>query len=658
MKPTHPPRSARQGIAVLALLPLVCIPAVLHAADEATPAVTATTAAAAGKSGLYSADKTDFDGRGRQIRDVVKEIADLFGFNVNIPDDLQGPVNDKLINARWQDFFSMILEKKGYGWRIDGDIVVIEKKKADLKNKIRKLDSGNISVEFDKVPVADAVAAICDVMEKNLAPLPAELLADASAAPGSPAAGTGAKVVTINWKGVSWQRTLAQILARFNYGFREEEGVIQVMPLADLNNVASETRVYKVNFADAKAVSDTINSVFKTVATPSATPGAAAATGPVLTASYESTQQLVIVTAKPDFLRSEEGHILSLITQIDQPARQVVIESKIVERSADNGFQLGFKYAYGPGNTTGNVNASTAATRNVSSSAATLGSFASQTGGTGTGPASFILSEHDFKFFMDAVETDSTANILQNPTVIVKDDGQGAIRIVRRTPYFEQNTTAGTTTTIAYTIKFINIGTSLYVKPKIKGNDHIQLTIDQAAGGGALSGGGAAENQEGSGGLTVSAKFTDIENPGGGTVPVVDNRDVRTSVLLRDGYTVALGGLVKDTDARNVTQTPILGDIPVLGRLFQSNSTTKTKLNLMAFITARIIDPFNSNYRDILGLDRVNELGLASREIEGGSYKISEAERDALSELMHKRDLEANAAKSAQNNRRLNGESN
>ena len=130
---------------------------------------------------------------------------------------------------------------------------------------------------------------------------------------------------------------------------------------------------------------------------------------------------------------------------------------------------------------------------------------------------------------------------------------------------------------------------------------------------------------------------------------------MRTTVLLRDGYTVALGGLVKDSDSKSSTQVPLLGDIPLIGRLFQDQDTTKTKLNLTAFITARVIDPYNATYREVLGLDRVNALGLSSRDIEGGSYKISESERDALDELMHKRDLDANAAKAAATNRELNG---
>lgn len=640
---------AQDSAPVTQVVPAVASPANSEAAPAATEAASGEKA-----SGLYSNEKAEFSGDGRPIKQVLKDIAELYSFNVVIPDELDGPVTDSFKNIKWQDFYSQILAKKGYVWRIENEMAVIEKEKTDLKKNIKKLESGNISVDFVKAPVPDAVAAICEVMEKNFSPLPPELEGVAPAAPGAPAAGP--KLITIKWKGVSWQRTLSEILARYGYGFKEEEGIIRVLPLEVLNNVPSETRVYRLTFADSETVAKTINGIFK---------GPDAKSTP-LTATFESSQQLVIVTAKPEFLRNSESNILSMIAQIDQPSKQVIIESKIVERSWTNNFDLGFRYAYGSGNgaASGNAttNPNTAVTGNESASAVTTGVL-SHTDGTNV-PFSMVLSEHDFKFFMDALEQDKTANILQNPSVVVKDDEKGAIRVIRRVPYFEVTSTQGTgATQLTSTTKFINVGTSMYIKPKIKGNGFVELKIDQTAGGGALTGGGSSELQEGNGGLSISAQDGNATSPAiggavGTLVPITNNRDVRTTVLLRDGYTVALGGLVKDGDSKQNTQVPILGDIPVLGRLFQSQTTAKDKTNLMAFITARIVDPYNSNYRDMLGLDKLNDLNLSSRDIEGGSFRISDAERESLDELLHKRDLDANATKSQSLNRELNGSSN
>lgn len=636
-----------------AIHPLVAFSQTTPAAAT-TPAPTSADTAAktdstADRAGINSIEKTDFDGQGKNIKVVLKDVAELFGFNVNIPDELDGAVSDSYRGITWKQFYTQVLAKKGYSFRIENDIVIIEKQKVDLSDNVTLLESGTISVNFVKVPVADAVAAICKKLDKNYSPLPADLESAGAQQPGVPAAGP--KLITITWKGVAWQRTLQEILARYNYGFREEEGIIRVLPLEVLNNIPSETRVYRVNFADADKVAKTVTEVYK------ASGKDAAAS---LTATAETTQQLVIVTAKPDFLRNSEAKILELISQIDQPSKQVVIESRIIEKTWNNDFQLGFKYAYGAGSNnrgsrvTNNIDGSNAGdpAKNTSSSAGQAGSLPAS--GTSS-PFAFVLSEKDFKFFMTALETDKTANILQNPTIVVKDDGQGAIRVIRRQPYFEQSQQASVgATTTTFTTKFINIGTSLYLKPKIKSNNYIELKIDQLAGGGPLTGGGSSDVTEGNGGISVTSKFSDVANPGGGFVPETDNRDVRTTVLLKDGNTVALGGLIKDADNRKNSQVPLLGDIPVIGRLFQSNETGKERLNLMAFITARVIDPYNSSYKEILGMDRINDLGLSSREIEGSSYRISDAEREALEELQHKRDLDANARKAANLNGELN----
>lgn len=643
-------------IASLSLQPFVL-------AQEAAPAAAAAVAAASAEkvseqsapAGVNSVEKTDFDGQGRNIKLVLKDIADLFVFNVSLPDELDGVVNDSYTGLTWREYYSIVLAKKGYTWRIENNIVIVEKKKYNPGDGVTVNEGGTINVDFANVPVADAVAAICHKLEKNYSPLPAELEStpQAGAPAGAPAA---VKAITIRWRGVSWQRTLQEILARHEFGYREEDGIIRVLPLKVLNDIPSETRVYRVQFADAIQVAKTLTEVYKVA-------GAATASNS-LTATAEPTQQLVIVTAKPEFLRNSEANILTLVNSIDVPSKQVVIESRIIERTWNNNFELGLRYAWGANNGSATVNPTSRGSQatvaqqsnNVSGAAASAGNL---TSGNDTAPFSFVLSEKDFKFFLSAVEADKSANTLQNPTLVVKDDGKGAIRVIRRQPYFESSSqSSAAATTATFTTKFINIGTSLYIKPKIKSSDYVELRIDQEAGGGALTGGASGEAMEGNGGLSVTAKFTDVANPGGGFVPVTDNRDLRTTVLLRDGYTVALGGLIKEDDSRGTTQVPLLGDIPVLGRLFQSNETAKTKVNLMAFITARIVDPYRDTYRDILGPERINDLGLSSREIEGASYKISDTEREALEELLHKRDLDANARKSANLNGQLNGASN
>ena len=287
-------------------------------------------------------------------------------------------------------------------------------------------------------------------MEKNSLAASGRLARRNPAPVGSQAAPVVApKVVTIRWKSVSWQKTLSEILASAGYGFRDDEGIIRVMSLADLNNTPSETRVYRVTFADAKAVADTINSVFKLAARRSP-PTVRSTAGP---AGHSRDEPAAChCHRQADMLRASESKILEMIAQIDQPARQVVIESRIVETNWNNNFQFGFRYGYGSGSgstgsfgPTGNTTNSNAYNNNVSSTAAVLGS--DSVSNAGSGPLSFVYSEKDFKFLMDMLETDSTANVIQNPTVVIKDDGKGALRVITRTPYFEGTTSQGSAAT-------------------------------------------------------------------------------------------------------------------------------------------------------------------------------------------------------------------
>ena len=75
----------------------------------------------------------------------------------------------------------------------------------------------------------------------------------------------------------------------------------------------------------------------------------------------------------------------------------------------------------------------------------------------------------------------------------------------------------------------------------------------------------------------------------GAAIPIISTRKTKTQVSLQDGNTLGIGGLIKDEDTQTNSQLPILGSIPVIGRLFQNKKTEKTRTNLLIFITARVV---------------------------------------------------------------------
>jgi type II secretory pathway component GspD/PulD (secretin) len=130
-------------------------------------------------------------------------------------------------------------------------------------------------------------------------------------------------------------------------------------------------------------------------------------------------------------------------------------------------------------------------------------------------------------------------------------------------PYVERTITAGSTTE---TVKFKNVGVKLVVTPHVAGDNMLRLNI-------------APE---------FSVLVTRVQ-VASSDVPVVDTRKVNTIALVRDGQAVVLGGLKKKETSMQVNKVPLLGDIPVLGRLFRFEGEATANTELVVFITPHII---------------------------------------------------------------------
>ncbi len=94
-------------------------------------------------------------------------------------------------------------------------------------------------------------------------------------------------------------------------------------------------------------------------------------------------------------------------------------------------------------------------------------------------------------------------------------------------------------------------------------------------------------------------------------------RLTNANVSIKDGYTLAIGGLIDDQDSKSTIQVPILGDIPILGNLFKSTDTIHQRNNLIIFITARTLDPDGAGYNDVVSPEMMLRSGITAQEIPG-----------------------------------------
>ena len=103
-------------------------------------------------------------------------------------------------------------------------------------------------------------------------------------------------------------------------------------------------------------------------------------------------------------------------------------------------------------------------------------------------------------------------------------------------------------------------------------------------------------------------------------------------MILRDGQTAAIGGLMDSNDNNAASKVPFLGDIPVLGWLFKSTAARKIDTNLIIFITASILEPSKTTYTSVATKTQLNELNITDRDIQGVRYQASDEEKRLYAE--------------------------
>jgi len=299
------------------------------------------------------------------------------------------------------------------------------------------------------------------------------------------------------------------------------------------------------------------------------------------------TNNALIITAPPSILESIE----TVITELDVKRSQVMIEAIIVE--VTDSFSNTLEILWGTSPTlSGGV-----------SSANLLGSTTSTLAVSDNPGAALVQSGLNWGFFrngslrslLHAVASDNNNNVLSTPSIITIDNEEAEILVGSNVPFVTgSQTSAATSTNNPFrTIQREDIGITLKITPKVSKQRTITLAVEQEVES-------VREEQ-------ISAA-QDL---------ITDKRSIKTNVLVDDGTILVLGGLIEDRTTRNQTKVPLLGDIPLLGRFFSSDTKTTRKQNLMVFIKTTIIDDLSlaekktrESYNDI----RDKQKGLGNRK--------------------------------------------
>jgi general secretion pathway protein D len=341
-----------------------------------------------------------------------------------------------------------------------------------------------------------------------------------------------------------------------------------------------DTQVRYLRYADAEAIAAKLKEQAQGVAAAAGggAPGGAAGAGGAdrsILIWAEPETNAIVVTAPPKVMRS----LMQVVDKLDIRRAQVMIEAMLVEVTADAARDLGVNWVVDGSQDNFLVGLFQSPIAGAGIGEIAAGVDAILGGGDTTDltvPNGFTLaagrrqdSGTNFGAILRAISGDGDTNVVSMPSVITLDNEEAQIKVAQEVPFITgQYTNTGNAAGVVNpftTVQRQEVGNILKITPQITDEDTILLKIEQEASGVAP---------------------TQIS----GAVDLVTNkRTITTRVLVDDGGMIVLGGLIEDRLTESETRVPLLGSIPILGELFRTRSTKKTKANLMVFIRPRVI---------------------------------------------------------------------
>ena len=295
------------------------------------------------------------------------------------------------------------------------------------------------------------------------------------------------------------------------------------------------------------------------------------------------------------------GEIRRLVSQLDKPVDQVLIEAKIVIATEDFARELGAKFGingYKDNVTYGNSITNTTASRNSITSVDNAYNSALRTwiDGGQVGPApqrgaytlsggnnvdlgvlagglissnpatlafSILNAGYKLDLELSAMQEEGRGEVISNPRVVTSNQREAVIKQGREIGYVTTQLSGGTVT---QTVNFKEIVLELKVTPTITDDGRVFLNL-------------AVKKDE----------LEDFIDTASGSVPLISKREVNTAVLVDDGNTVVIGGVYEFTDRSQASKVPFLADLPILGNLFKKKGRSKGKAELLIFVTPKVM---------------------------------------------------------------------
>lgn len=395
-------------------------------------------------------------------------------------------------------------------------------------------------------------------------------------------------LITINLKDVTMEDALRAVLKMNNYTYVMEGSIIKVIGLEE----EKITDVINLNFIEGSLASELAGKMLSTDS---------------VVKINEAMNQLIVTDKAANIEK-----VRDFLTKVDLPPQQVMIEAKLVDISHTDLDNLGISWqgslnvkvplTSGPF-VGGREQGGKDYTKLTTFDGSLPGTSSTLDGGEFT--LGFTQGPNTFDITLDALIRNSKAKLLASPTIAALNNVEAKITIGEKYPIREQTQT---TTGTLETTRFVDIGITLKVTPKISRDGYIQMAIHPE----------------------VSSLSSAID-----AGPRITTREADTTVIIPDGQTIVIAGLIKDDNTITISKVPVLGYIPIIGLLFSNRSKTIEQKELAIFITPRLM-PIQ---KEMVKL--------------GGAFTETTSNLDAIALYEKARDLELARSLSARNKRDL-----
>ena len=323
--------------------------------------------------------------------------------------------------------------------------------------------------------------------------------------------------------------------------------------------------VYYLQNATAKELAKVLNELPREEQSTEPVDNRTAISADVSILADQETNALVITAPREDFVILEK-----VIEKLDIPRKMIYLEALIMEIDADKTFDVGVQWI-----TSGGYESDTGVVFGGFSGSDGFSSLNNVTDSDSPAlPLGFSLgvlkegieiggvSFPSIAAILRAYKTDSDVNIISTPQILTTDNKKAEISVGENIPYVtSQNTTSSQQDYTQY--EYRDIATKLSITPHISQGDSLRLEIE--------------------------TEVTKLKSLPDNITPTTFKRTANTTVIVGDSETVVIGGIIGQDSTRTEWKVPLLGDIPVLGWLFKTNTTTTNSTNMFIFITPRII---------------------------------------------------------------------